>query len=164
MSGNRGTTLWTRSRCHGSEDFVRLNGSFFFSHYNRLIKFFSQGAPVCVGKTKVCCCSHTGQHDNEVWGKIQQKSPFLDVCRVFRGRWERKGTAQIVIWGLSESPTEMTLWWHWFFQSLYGSIFSQESSPWRFSLLDSSVPAVLSFLLLCISAVCQEIPAPGVKC
>lgn len=37
-------------------------------------------------------------------GKLSKKSPFLDVCRVFHGPWQRKGTAQIVIWGLSEPP------------------------------------------------------------
>lgn len=46
-------------------------------------------------------------------GKLSKKSPFLDVCRVFHGPWQRKGTARIVIWGLSEPPPEMTLWWHW---------------------------------------------------
>lgn len=67
MSGNRETTLWTRSRCHGSEDFHATEWQLLFlSYYNRLIKLFSQEAPVSVGETEVCCCSHTGQHDNEV--------------------------------------------------------------------------------------------------
>lgn len=82
MSGNRETTLRTRSRCHGSEDFRATEWQLFLSYYNRLIKFFSQGAPVCVGKTKVCCCSHTGQYDNEVWGKTQQK---ITIFRCMQG-------------------------------------------------------------------------------
>lgn len=94
MSDNKETTLWTKSRCHGSEDFhATARQLLFLSYFNRLIKLFSQGAPVSVGETKVCCCSHTGQHDNEIWGKAQQKSPLLDTCRVFHGPWQRKGTS-----------------------------------------------------------------------
>lgn len=91
MSGNRETTLWTRSRCHGCEDFHATEWQLLsLSYYNRLIKLFSHRAPVFVGETKVCCCSGTGQCDNEVWRKTQQKSPFLVVCRVFHGPWQRK--------------------------------------------------------------------------
>lgn len=151
---------------------------------NRLIKFFSQGASDCVGKTRVCCCSYLGQQDKEVWGKFSKN--------------QHSRCMQDLLWPLAkegysmdceaaagfQSPLQRTSSggtgsFSWFGNQGVGcpgpceglcTVPSASLRPrgWalclRFPLLGSSVPAVLRFLLLCITAMCQEIPAPGVKC